>query len=45
MKDEVYANAPQTIQKFKHNRSIIREIEQQLYKNVMRAFLKRVNIC
>jgi len=46
VKNKIYANAPQTIRELKHNiRNIIRKIESQLSKNVMRDFLKTVDIC
>jgi len=33
------------IQELKHIRSVIRKIEPQLRENVMRDFLKRIDIC
>jgi len=44
VKDKIYANALQTIQELKHIKNVICEIEPQLCENVMRDFLKRVDI-
>ena len=46
MKDEVYADAPQSIQELREKiRANIDEIEPQMCKNVMENFIKRLCSC
>ena len=46
MKDKVYADAPKSIQDLKEKiRAVIREIEPQVYENVMENFIKRAWSC
>ena len=46
MKDNVYADAPQSIQELEEKiRAVIDEIEPQMCENVMKNFIKRAWSC
>ncbi|KZC09143.1 hypothetical protein WN55_00743 [Dufourea novaeangliae] len=46
VKDQVYADDPQSIEAFKTNiRRVIGEIQSQLCKNIIENFDKRIDVC
>ena len=46
VKDQVYADSPESIEDFKTNiRCVIAEIEPQLYKKCNRKFCKNIDVC
>ena len=46
MKDNVYADAPQSIQELKEKiGAVIDKIEPQMWENVMKNFIKKTSSC